>query len=104
MARACSCIAPLLLRAVEQSHRQRALGRVRAAPSHRIEVLWSQHHHLDLPGVVKFLGQCLATLKAQGLMPRCGVDRRRRQWPGGLSAAPAPDPWTDCSAASTAAR
>ena len=40
-----------------------------AAPSHRIEVLWSQHHHLDLPGVVKFLGQCLATLKAQGLCP-----------------------------------
>ncbi len=40
-----------------------------AAPSHRIEVLWSQHHHLDLPGVVKFLGQCLATLRAQGLCP-----------------------------------
>jgi predicted phage terminase large subunit-like protein len=40
-----------------------------AAPSHRIEVLWSQHHHLDLPGVVKFLGQCLASLKAQGLCP-----------------------------------
>ena len=40
-----------------------------AEPSHRIEVLWSQHHHLDLPGVVKFLGQCLATLKAQGLGP-----------------------------------
>jgi predicted phage terminase large subunit-like protein len=40
-----------------------------AAPSHRIEVLWSQHHHLDLPGVVKFLGQCLVTLKAQGLCP-----------------------------------
>jgi predicted phage terminase large subunit-like protein len=39
------------------------------AASHRIEVLWSQHHHLDLPGVVKFLGQCLATLKAQGLCP-----------------------------------
>jgi predicted phage terminase large subunit-like protein len=39
------------------------------ARSHRIEVLWSQHHHLDLPGVVKFLGQCLATLKAQGLCP-----------------------------------
>jgi predicted phage terminase large subunit-like protein len=39
------------------------------APSHRIEVLWSQHHHLDLPGVVKFLGQSLATLKAQGLCP-----------------------------------
>ena len=32
-------------------------------------MLWSQHHHLDLPGVVKFLGQCLATLKAQGLGP-----------------------------------
>ena len=48
-----------------------ALGRQEgsAAPSHRIEVLWSQHHHLDLPGVVKFLGQCLATLKAQGLCP-----------------------------------
>jgi len=45
-----------------------ALGRS-AAPSHRIEVLWSQHHHLDLPGVVKFLGQSLATLKAQGLTP-----------------------------------
>ncbi len=40
-----------------------------AAPSHRIEVLWSQHHHLDLPGVVKFLGQSLATLRAQGLCP-----------------------------------
>ena len=40
-----------------------------AAPSHNIEVLWSQHHHLDLPGVVKFLGQYLATLKAQGLCP-----------------------------------
>ena len=40
-----------------------------AAPSHRIEVIWSQHHHLDLPGVVKFLGQCLVTLKAQGLGP-----------------------------------
>jgi predicted phage terminase large subunit-like protein len=39
------------------------------APSHRIEVLWSQHHHLDLPGVVKFLGQCLDTLRAQGLCP-----------------------------------
>ena len=36
---------------------------------HRIEVLCSQHHRLDLPGVVKFLGQCLATLKAQGLGP-----------------------------------
>ena len=46
-----------------------ALGRSAAAPSHRIEVLWSQHQHLDLPGVVKFLGQCLATLKAQGLCP-----------------------------------
>jgi predicted phage terminase large subunit-like protein len=48
-----------------------ALGRQEGstAPSHRIEVLWSQHHHLDLPGVVKFLGQCLATLKAQGLGP-----------------------------------
>jgi len=45
-----------------------ALGRS-TAPSHRIEVLWSQHHHLDLPGVVKFLGQYLATLKAQGLCP-----------------------------------
>ena len=32
-------------------------------------MLWSQHHHLDLPGVVKFLGQCLVTLKAQGLCP-----------------------------------
>ena len=40
-----------------------------AAPSHRIEVLWSQHHHLDLPGVVKFLGQWLAKLKGQGLGP-----------------------------------
>jgi len=40
-----------------------------AAPSHSIEVLWSQHHHLDLPGVVKFLGQCLATLRGQGLCP-----------------------------------
>ena len=40
-----------------------------AALRHRIEVLWSQHHQLDLPGVVKFLSQSLATLKAQGLCP-----------------------------------
>ena len=30
--------------------------------SHRIEVLWSQHHRLDLPGVVNFLGQTLTAL------------------------------------------
>ena len=35
---------------------------------HRIEVIWSQHHRLDLPGVVKFLGQTLASL-GQGLSP-----------------------------------
>ena len=37
--------------------------------SHRIEVLWSQHHRLDLPGVVKFLTQTLAFLAQQGLGP-----------------------------------
>jgi len=35
---------------------------------HRIEVIWSQHHRLDLPGVVKFLGQTLASL-GKGLSP-----------------------------------
>jgi predicted phage terminase large subunit-like protein len=35
---------------------------------HRIEVIWSQHHRLDLPGVVNFLAQTLASL-GQGLSP-----------------------------------
>ena len=39
------------------------------SPSHRIEVLWSQHHRLDLPGVVKFLSQTLAALAQQGRSP-----------------------------------
>jgi predicted phage terminase large subunit-like protein len=38
-------------------------------PSHRIEVLWSEHHRLDLPGVVKFLSQTLAALAQQGRSP-----------------------------------
>ncbi len=29
---------------------------------HRIEVIWSQHHRLDLPGVMNFLGQTLASM------------------------------------------
>ena len=37
-----------------------------SAPTHRIEVLWSEHHHLDLPGVVKFLTQTLAALAQPG--------------------------------------
>ncbi|WP_323242854.1 terminase [Synechococcus sp. BA-124 BA4] len=36
--------------------------------AHRIEVLWSQHHRLDLPGVVNFLGQTLGAL-GQGQSP-----------------------------------
>ena len=36
--------------------------------AHRIEVIWSKHHRLDLPGVVKFLGQTLGSL-GQGLSP-----------------------------------
>lgn len=46
-----------------------------AAPSgvtpgcHRIEVLSSVHHHLDLPGVLKHLTQTLQVLAEQGLSP-----------------------------------
>ena len=36
--------------------------------AHRIEVLWSQQHRLDLPGVVHFLGQTLGAL-GQGQSP-----------------------------------
>jgi predicted phage terminase large subunit-like protein len=36
---------------------------------HRIEVLSSVHHHLDLPGVLKHLTQTLALLTEQGLSP-----------------------------------
>jgi len=36
---------------------------------HRIEVLSSAHHHLDLPGVLKHLTQTLALLAEQGLSP-----------------------------------
>ena len=36
--------------------------------AHRIEVIWSQHHRLDLPGVVNFLGQTLGSL-GQGQRP-----------------------------------
>jgi predicted phage terminase large subunit-like protein len=35
---------------------------------HRIEVIWSQHHRLDLPGVINFLVQTMASL-GQGLSP-----------------------------------
>ena len=36
---------------------------------HRIEVLSSVHHHLDLPGVLKHLTQTLQVLAEQGLSP-----------------------------------
>jgi predicted phage terminase large subunit-like protein len=36
---------------------------------HRIEVLSSVHHHLDLPGVLKHLTQTLQVLTEQGLSP-----------------------------------
>jgi predicted phage terminase large subunit-like protein len=56
----------------EQLHPSAALVRSPAEPQegvvHRIEVIWSQHHRLDLPGVVKFLGQTLASL-GKGLSP-----------------------------------
>jgi predicted phage terminase large subunit-like protein len=56
----------------EQLHPSAARVRSTAEPLegvvHRIEVIWSQHHRLDLPGVVKFLGQTLASL-GQGLSP-----------------------------------
>jgi len=56
----------------EQLHPSAARVRSTAEPQgdgiHRIEVIWSQHHRLDLPGVVKFLGQSLASL-GQGLSP-----------------------------------
>jgi predicted phage terminase large subunit-like protein len=55
----------------EQLHSSAARVRSPAEPQegvHRIEVIWSQHHRLDLPGVVKFLGQTLASL-GKGLSP-----------------------------------
>jgi len=56
----------------EQLHPSAAGVRSPAEPQegvvHRIEVIWSQHHRLDLPGVVKFLGQTLASL-GQDLSP-----------------------------------
>jgi hypothetical protein len=56
----------------EQLHPSAARVRSPADPQegvvHRIEVIWSQHHRLDLPGVVNFLGQTLASL-GQGLSP-----------------------------------
>ena len=56
----------------EQLHPSAARVRSPAEPHeggvHRIEVIWSQHHRLDLPGVVNFLGQTLASL-SQGLSP-----------------------------------
>jgi predicted phage terminase large subunit-like protein len=56
----------------EQLHPSAARVRSPAEPHeggvHRIEVIWSQHHRLDLPGVVNFLGQTLASL-GRGLSP-----------------------------------
>jgi predicted phage terminase large subunit-like protein len=56
----------------EQLHPSAARVRSPAVPQegvvHRIEVIWSQHHRLDLPGVVNFLGQTLASL-GHGLSP-----------------------------------
>lgn len=59
----------------EQLHRSAARTRPPASPlapadsGHRIEVLWSQHHHLDLPGVVRFLEQQLSVFQGQGIAP-----------------------------------
>jgi predicted phage terminase large subunit-like protein len=56
----------------EQLHpsaaRVRSTAELQDGVVHRIEVIWSQHHRLDLPGVVKFLGQTLASL-GKGLSP-----------------------------------
>ena len=56
----------------EQLHPTAAWVRSPAEPQrdykHRIEVIWSQHHRLDLPGVVNFLGQTMASL-GKGLSP-----------------------------------
>ena len=56
----------------EQLHRSAAWVRTPAAQSqdgaHRIEVIWSQHHRLDLPGVINFLAQTMASL-GQGQSP-----------------------------------
>jgi predicted phage terminase large subunit-like protein len=56
----------------EQLHPSAARMRSPAEPQrddkHRIEVIWSQHHRLDLPGVVNFLDQTLASL-GQGQSP-----------------------------------
>ncbi|QPN71584.1 phage terminase large subunit [Synechococcus sp. CBW1108] len=69
----------------EQLHRSAARARPPAAPmasrpaqlpadqladsGHRIEVLWSEHHRLDLPGVVRFLDQQLSVFQRQGTAP-----------------------------------
>jgi predicted phage terminase large subunit-like protein len=69
----------------EQLHRSAARVRPPAAPmasrpaqlpadqladsGHRIEVLWSEHHRLDLPGVVRFLDQQLSVFQGQGIAP-----------------------------------
>jgi predicted phage terminase large subunit-like protein len=56
----------------EQLHHSAARASSPAEPQrddkHRIEVIWSQHHRLDLPGVVNYLGQTLASL-GKGLNP-----------------------------------
>lgn len=56
----------------EQLHPSAARASSPAEPQrddkHRFEVIWSQHHRLDLPGVVNFLAQTLASL-GQGLSP-----------------------------------
>ena len=64
--------AALALARGEQLHPSAARVRPPAAQNHdgahRIEVIWSQHHRLDLPGVVNFLAQTLASL-GKGLSP-----------------------------------
>ena len=49
----------------EQLHssaaRVRSPAELQEGVVHRIEVIWSQHHRLDLPGAVNFLGQTLAS-------------------------------------------
>ncbi len=56
----------------EQLHpcaaRVRPPGEPQGDVVHRIEVIWSQHHRLDLPGVVNFLGETLGSL-GKGLSP-----------------------------------
>jgi len=64
--------AALALARGEQLHPSAAHASSPAEPQrddkHRIEVIWSQHHRLDLPGVVNFLAQTLASL-GKGLSP-----------------------------------